>query len=91
MKVLLNEQGYIESYALEGELLDAVEAVSYTHLDVYKRQASAMAGATGTSGFAIVLNITNFNNYGVEDIRQLTNEVMETASQFAMRKGVVFA
>ena len=32
MKVLLNEQGYIESYALEGELLDAVEAVSYTHL-----------------------------------------------------------
>ena len=56
-----------------------------------KAAASAMAGATGTSGFAIVLNITNFNNYGVEDIRQLTNEVMETASQFAMRKGVVFA
>src|SRR5699024_5173176 len=49
-----------------------------------KAAASAMAGATGTSGFAIVLNITNFNNYGVEDIRQLTNEVMETASQFAM-------
>ena len=26
-----------------------------------------------------------------EDIRQLTNEVMETANQFAQRKGVVFA
>ena len=25
MKVLLNEQGYVESYALEGDLLDAVE------------------------------------------------------------------
>lgn len=35
--------------------------------------------------------ITNFNNYSSEDIRQLTNEVMETANQFAQRKGVVFA
>lgn len=26
MKVLLSEQGYVVSYALEGELLDAVEA-----------------------------------------------------------------
>ncbi len=25
MKVLLNEQGYVESYALEGELVDALE------------------------------------------------------------------
>ena len=41
--------------------------------------------------FTIALNITNFNNYSSEDIRQLTNEVMETANQFAQRKGVVFA
>ena len=27
MKVLLNEAGYVESYALEGELLEAVEFV----------------------------------------------------------------
>lgn len=53
--------------------------------------ASAISGATGASGFSIVLNIANFHNYGAEDIRQLTNEVMETASQFAARKGVVFA
>lgn len=53
--------------------------------------ASAMAGASGTGGFSIVLNIQSFNNYGPEDIRQLTNEVMETASRFAMRKGMVFA
>ena len=46
MKVLLNDQGYVESYALEGELLNSIETVapqdvepvSYTHLDVYKRQ-----------------------------------------------------
>lgn len=43
------------------------------------------------SAFTIALNITNFNNYSSEDIRQLTNEVMETANQFAQRKGVVFA
>ena len=35
--------------------------------------------------------IATFNNYSSEDIRQLTNEVMETANQFAQRKGVVFA
>ena len=35
-----------------------------------------------TPQFTIELNISNFNNYGVEDIRQLTNEVMETAKHF---------
>ncbi len=52
--------------------------------------ASAANGAVA-SGFQVVLNITNFNNYSSEDIRQLTNEVMVTAGQFAKRKGVVFA
>lgn len=50
-----------------------------------------MNGSSGFSGFTIALNIATFNNYSSEDIRQLTNEVMETANQFAMRKGVVFA
>ena len=52
-----------------------------------------MDGVVGkaASVFTIALNITNFNNYSSEDIRQLTNEVMETANQFAQRKGVVFA
>ena len=58
---------------------------------INRAAASAMSGAAGATGFSIVLNIATFNNYGVEDIRQLTNEVMETASQFAARKGVVFA
>ena len=31
------------------------------------------------------------NEMGISSIRQLTNEVMETANQFAQRKGVVFA
>jgi len=52
--------------------------------------ASAASGAVA-SGFQLILNITNFNNYSNEDIQQLTNEVMVTAGQFAKRKGVVFA
>ena len=52
---------------------------------------SSMTGANGKSGLSLVLNITNFNNYSSEDINQLTNEIMETAGQFAKRKGMVFA
>lgn len=62
-----------------------------TDFDVTGNVKSAMDGASGFSGFTIALNIATFNNYSSEDIRQLTNEVMETANQFAMRKGVVFA
>lgn len=45
----------------------------------------------GKSGLSLVLNIANFNNYSNDDISQLTNEIMETAGQFAKRKGMVFA
>lgn len=64
-----------------------------TDFDVSGNIRSSVGGITGgtASGLSLILNITNFNNYSTEDIRQLTNEVMETASQFAMRKGVVFA
>lgn len=63
-----------------------------TDFDVTGNVRSTMDGTGGAfDGFTIALNITNFNNYSSEDIRQLTNEVMETANQFAMRKGVVFA
>jgi phage-related protein len=64
-----------------------------TDFDVNGNIQSAYDGFTGgiSSGFSIALNIATFNNYSSEDIRQLTNEVMETANQFAMRKGVVFA
>lgn len=47
--------------------------------------------AFGKSGLSLVLNIANFNNYSNDDISQLTNEIMETAGQFAKRKGMVFA
>lgn len=47
--------------------------------------------AFGKSGLSLVLNIANFNNYSNDDISQLTNEIMETAGQFAKRKGLVFA
>ena len=52
---------------------------------------SAVSGGAGKSGFVLQLNIDTFNNYTNEDIRQLTNEIMVTAGQFAKRKGVVFA
>ena len=52
--------------------------------------STASAGA-GKSGFVLQLNIGTFNNYTNEDIRQLTNEIMVTAGQFAKRKEVVFA
>ena len=64
-----------------------------TDFDVNGNIRSSVSGVRGgtASGISIALNIENFHNYSAEDIRQLTNEVMETASQFAMRKGVVFA
>ena len=64
-----------------------------TDFDVNGNIHSAYEGLGGGafSGFTIALNIATFNNYSSEDIRQLTTEVMETANQFAVRKGVVFA
>ncbi|MCQ2087078.1 MAG: hypothetical protein MJZ37_03290 [Bacilli bacterium] len=41
-------------------------------------------------GLSLQLSIANFNNYSKEDINSLTEEIMETASNFAKRKGVVF-
>ena len=58
---------------------------------VENAMTSAVSGGAGKSGFVLQLNIGTFNNYTNEDIRQLTNEIMVTAGQFAKRKGVVFA
>ena len=74
-----------------GDLAHDMQTALPTDFDVTGNVRSAVDGASGFSGFTIALNITTFNNYSSEDIRQLTNEVMETANQFAMRKGVVFA
>ena len=41
MKVLLNEQGYVESYALEGDLLDAVEAAELSDLSHFEEYFTA--------------------------------------------------
>ena len=58
---------------------------------VESAMSSAASAGAGKSGFVLQLNIGTFNNYTNEDIRQLTNEIMVTAGQFAKRKGVVFA
>lgn len=76
-----------------GDLAHDMQTALPTDFDVTGSIRSAVDGVVGKAGcaFSIALNITNFNNYSSEDIRQLTNEVMETANQFAQRKGVVFA
>ena len=76
-----------------GDLAHDMQTALPTDFDVNGSIRSAVDDVVGkaTSAFTIALNITNFNNYSSEDIRQLTNEVMETANQFAQRKGVVFA
>ena len=76
-----------------GDLAHDMQTALPTDFDVNGSIHSAVDGVVGkaASAFTIALNITNFNNYSSEDIRQLTNEVMETANQFAQRKGVVFA
>ncbi len=76
-----------------GELANEMQTALPTEFDVtgnLKTAAQDISGR-GFSGFTIALNIATFNNYSSADIRQLTNEVMETANQFAARKGVVFA
>ena len=76
-----------------GDLAHDMQTAPPTDFDVNGSIRSTVDGMVGkaASAFTIALNITNFNNYSSEDIRQLTNEVMETANQFAQRKGVVFA
>ena len=76
-----------------GDLAHDMQTALPTDFDVSGSFRSAVGGVTGkaASAFTIALNIATFNNYSSEDIRQLTNEVMETANQFAQRKGVVFA
>ena len=76
-----------------GDLAHDMQTALPTDFDVNGSIRSAVDGVVGkaASAFTVALNITNFNNYSSEDIRQLTNEVMETANQFAQRKGVVFA
>lgn len=51
MKVLLNEQGYIESYALEGELLDAVEVSAPSDLAHFEAHFTAYRVRDGTLSF----------------------------------------
>ena len=76
-----------------GDLAHDMQTALPTDFDVNGSIRSAVDGVVGkaASAFTIALNISNFNNYSSEDIRQLTYEVMETANQFAQRKGVVFA
>ena len=48
MKVLLNEAGYVESYALEGELLEAVECDPPEDITVFETHFAAFRIRDGT-------------------------------------------
>lgn len=63
-----------------------------TDFNVSSATNSINGGAkTNQGGLVLQLSIGNFNNYSNEDIASLTEEIMETAGNFAKRKGVVFA
>ena len=51
MKVLLNEQGYVGSYAFEGDLLDAVEAAEPADLSHIERHFTTNRMRDGTLVF----------------------------------------
>ena len=51
MKVLLNEQGYVESYALEGELLAAMEVSAPSNLAHFEAHFTAYRVRDGTLFF----------------------------------------
>lgn len=51
MKVLLSDQGYVVSYALEGELLDAVEAAEPSDLFHFEEHFTAYQVLDGTLVF----------------------------------------
>lgn len=51
MKVLLNEQGYVGSYALEGDLLDAVETAEPDDLLHFEEHFTAYQVRDGTLVF----------------------------------------
>ncbi len=76
---------------LAKDMTTALPTDSSVKGSVENAMTSAASGGAGKSGFVLQLNIGTFNNYTNEDIRQLTNEIMVTAGQFAKRKGVVFA
>ena len=51
MKVLLNEQGYVESYALEGELVDALETAEPNDLSHIEKHFTSYRMRDGTLVF----------------------------------------
>lgn len=51
MKVLLNEQGYVKSYALEGELVDALETAEPNDLSHLEKHFTSYRMRDGTLVF----------------------------------------
>ena len=51
MKILLNEQGYVESYALEGELVDALETAEPNDLSHLEKHFTSYRMRDGTLVF----------------------------------------
>lgn len=88
MKLLaegINDSAWMVMQAAQGVAGNLKASLEGTKLTATLDQKSIPLGS------GVTLNITNFNNYSDADIRELTNEIMETAAQFAQRKGAAFA
>ena len=81
----IDEYKYLPLQAAQGVAASLRQGLEGTTLTAQLDQTSIPLGA------GVTLNIANFNNYSDSDIRELTNEIMETAASFAQRKGAVFA
>lgn len=81
----INDESWRVLQAAQGVAANLRASLEGTTLTAQLDQKSIPLGA------GVTLNIANFNNYSDSDIRELTNEIMETAASFAQRKGAVYA
>lgn len=71
MKVLLSDQGYVVSYALEGELLDAVEVAEPSDLSHFEEYFTAYHVRDGTLVFDSEQNTVEQTQAAKDEYRRL--------------------
>ena len=76
MKVLLNEQGYVVSYAFEGDLLDAVEAAEPADLSHFEECFTTYRVQDGVENLDLVrLRDDDSWHTATVDLRELTRRL----------------
>ena len=77
MKVLLNEQGYVVSYALEGELLDAVETAEPADLSHFEEHFTAYRVQDGT----MAVSYTHLLRHGPHERQGQRGRISQAAAR----------